>query len=120
MTTRAIVKVPDTRTITPIEKVAGENTPHFNLRDRPEFNGQKIVVVDAVFNVEGSPEFGAKPYCTMKCFVYPPSREPQPSDFRTVTTGADNVYSRILDAKNAKAFPTLGTLRKSGRAWFID
>ena len=107
--------------VTPVQKVSGKNILHINLRDHPELNDLHIVIAAAGFNMDGSPEYNSKPYCTLICWVWPKTREvDMVADLRSISTGAGNVFDRTLDAQNANAFPISGTLRKSGRAWFLD
>lgn len=121
--TKAVVPArfmpPAMSSVTPVQKVSGQNTAKVNLRDNPELNGMTIIVTDARLNAEGSAEY-AQPYLVAKCFIFPPSREATPEDARVLVTGSGNVYERLLDCKMNNAFPISGTLRKSGRAWFLD
>lgn len=111
---------PSKEAVTKVARVAGKNIEKLNLRDHPELSGMNIVVSEARVNAEGSAEYGNRPFVVMVAWVYPQGREPEPDDIRMVVTGADNIYFRMLEVIEQKAFPVSGVLRKSGRAWFID
>lgn len=111
---------PAKETVTKVARVAGRNIEKVNLRDHGELNGYNITVGEARVNAEGSAEYGNRPFVIMVAWVYPQGREAEPDDIRMVVTGSDNVYWRMLEAIDKKAFPVSGVLRKSGRAWFID
>lgn len=113
-------KPPSRASVTKVEQVSGKNLPKVNLKDNADASGKILIATKAVLNTEGSPEYGARPFVIITGFLFPPSREAQPEDACVVVTGASNVYERMADALNAKAFPVQGVLRKSGRAWFLD
>ncbi len=111
---------PAKETITRVARVAGRNIEKINLRDHPELSGMNILISEARVNAEGSAEYGNRPFVVMAAWVFPQNREPEPDDVRMVVTGADNIFFRMLEVIEQKAFPVSGVLRKSGRAWFID
>lgn len=110
---------PDPRTVSDVNKVVGKNPPAINLRDHPEFAGMEITVMDVRFT--GGDIGGKKTtYMVAACFITAPGRKATQEDFRVVITGADNVMQRIAAAYAQGALPIKGTLRKAGRAWFLD
>lgn len=108
--------VPDMKAVSSVKAVAGKNPEGVNLRDHPEYNGQNFLCTKARIATGESGE-----YIIATGFVYPDGVDPNVEDHaRTIITGSDNVYSRIVAAMEQNAFPVLGKLRKGGRAWFYD
>lgn len=116
----AHVTVPDEAIITPIQKVSGANVAKVNLRDHPEMDGMRVIVMSARLNADGNAEFGGKPYAVAQAFIFPAARKATAEDLRVLVTGAGNLYDRLADCVQTNAFPVSGILRKSGRAWFLD
>lgn len=110
---------PKRNTLTDINKVAGKNPAAINLRDHPEFAGMELIVAD-VRLTSGEISGHKTNYAIIACFLVTPGKEPTKDDFRMLITGADNVYDRVVEAVLANALPISGTLRHSGRAWFLD
>lgn len=126
---KAVVKInpafilPKREQITQVSDVSGKNPEYSSLKDHAEWNGFKILVISAEIKAGTIPDQVTgeiKDYCLMVAAIYPPSREPEQSDVRVVATGAGNVFQRVKDAILEKQLPVEGTLRKSGRAWFVD
>lgn len=116
---RGALTPPDPKALTPIAKAAGANPPAINLRDHPEFHGMEMQVVDVQFR---SGEIGGRKTTFMlaACYVVKPGAKATQDDYRVVLTGADNVMARVMEAVATNALPIKGTLRKAGRAWFLD
>jgi hypothetical protein len=110
---------PDMKSVSRIDKVAGKNPAAANLRDHPEFSGMELVAVDAKF---GSGEISGRStaFVVIAGFLFKPGDKPSAENAVTLITGADNVYARLAMAYSTDSFPIAGTLRKSGKAWFID
>lgn len=105
---------PDPRSVTPIKSIAGHNPAAMNLRDHPELDGMKIIVESARM-ADGE----TKPYVILKAWVYV-GDAPEADNACVVVTGSENIVERMLLAISNDALPVSGTLRKSGRAWFLD
>jgi hypothetical protein len=122
---RKAFAIPDPKTITPINEVAGKNPAAVNLRDHPEFNGMEAIVMDARFN---DSTLGGKKgtYLVAACYIVSPGSAPKEENFTIIMTGSENVQGRIADAlliaeeQGGSPFPLKGTLRNAGRAWFLD
>jgi len=122
---RKAFAIPDPKTITPIDQVAGKNPAAVNLRDHPEFNGMEVIVMDARFS---DSTLGGKKgtYLVAACYVVAPGATPKEDNFTIIMTGSENVQGRIADAlliaeeSGGTPFPLKGTLRNAGRAWFLD
>lgn len=114
----AIAKV-DRKTVSRINDVAGKNPLAFNLRDHPEFSGMDIYVMDATFK-QGTLDGNQTTYVLATVRICAPGADPNEVEPGIMMTGSSNVFDRIVAAMQANALPVVGTLRKSGRAWFID
>jgi hypothetical protein len=120
-------RLPDPATVTPLRKIAGTNPQPTNLKDHPELDGRVIVINDCKVNPEG--EYG--PFCILDVWLLPKEKKAEDlakmkatdfteEDHTVIITGAGNLYSRVTLALSEDALPISGTLRKSGRAWFLD
>ena len=120
-------RFPDPATVTPLKKVAGVNPPPTNLKDHPELDGRVIIINDCKVNPEG--EYG--PFCILDVWLLGKGKKVEDvakmkatdfseEDHTVIITGAGNLYSRVTLALSEDALPISGTLRKSGRAWFLD
>lgn len=110
------LEVPDMKTVTAVQDVAGKNPPGVNLRDHPEYHGQNFICTKARI---ASGESGE--YIIATGFVFPDGIKPTAENHAvTLITGSDNVYSRIVAAMEKNAFPIMGKLRRASRAWFLD
>lgn len=114
--------LPDPKTIKTAREVAGKNPPLKNLKDHPEFDGQKIIIT-GVRQAVG--DMGTYVLCT--ALVYPESVDPykltaaQVEDYGCIiSTGSENFVDRVLTAVSSDSLPMAGTLRRGGRAWFLD
>lgn len=98
-----------------VSQVAGENPTVFNLRDHPEFDGQKIAIVNFK---ESAGEFG--PFVILD--VWTVDGQNEADKHIIIMTGSENVYARVLSCQDSikSGAPVIGTLRNSGDAWFID
>jgi hypothetical protein len=110
---------PDPKSVSPIDKVAGKNPPVANLRDHPEWAGMDLYITDVRFG-EGEVNGKHSDYFIAVAFVCAPGKKPAKENFVLLRTGADNVYQRIAEAYVKNALPVKGTLRRGGRAWFLD
>lgn len=110
---------PDLKTVKRVDAVAGKNPAAANLRDHPEFSGMEFYVTDAKFGT-GDISGRSTAFVVMLGYLVKAGDKPKEDNLVTIITGADNVYARIAQAYVKEAFPIVGTLRKSGRAWFLD
>lgn len=110
---------PDPRTVSDVNKVVGKNPPKANLRDHPEYSGMEITIMDVRFT--GGDIGGKKTtFMVAPAYITVPGRKATQEDFRMLITGSDNVIGRVAAAFAKGALPIKGTLRLSGRAWFLD
>lgn len=114
--------IPSREEVTDIKQISGVNPPFSSLKNHPEYNGMKILVMHAELKNGTIPDASGavQDYVLMACAVFPPSRQPSQDDVQIIATGAGNVFTRVKDAIVAGVFPIEGTLRNAGRAWFID
>jgi hypothetical protein len=108
---------PNLATVTPLRCIAGDNTKAINLKDHPELDGATIIITKARL---ASGDMGV--YIVMGCYIVPDAQT-QPTDENAITlmTGAENIVDRVgICANDPELFPVVGTLRKAGRAWFLD
>lgn len=115
------LRPPDSKIISDISKVAGANPSVVNLRDNNSFAGMELLTTereDLVAFGEGDQGGKKSNYVMVTCWVYAPGTKPGKAIL--LRTGAGNVYNRIAEAYVKGALPVRGTLRKSGRAWFLD
>jgi hypothetical protein len=123
-TANKMFKVPSEDEITPVETLSGKNPKLENFRDHPEWDGHTIIVLHAELKpgTIADPVTGEiKDYFIMAALIYPEGVTPDPEKHgHLLGTGSGNIMARVSDAVTEKAFPIRGTLRKSGRAWFID
>lgn len=110
---------PDLKTVTNVSQVAGKNPPACNLRDHDELSGMDVYIVDCAFG-SGDQNGRPSPFVVIKGFVTSPGKAPTEENAMVIVTGADNVYQRVALAFADHMLPIRGTLRKSGRAWFLD
>lgn len=117
-------KVPSEDQITEVESLSGKNPLLENIKNNPNWSGQKIIILDAQFHkgTQANPETGEiSDYYICPALVYPDGVQPNAEEHgHLLSIGASNIFARISDAVTERAFPIRGTLRKSGRAWFID
>lgn len=117
------MRPPKSKEVTTISDIAGKNPAAVNLRDHPEFSGMDIYIMDARFSES---TLGGKKgsYLVAACYVTASGAEPKEENFLIIMTGSENVQGRVADAMLAagdgSCFPIKGTLRNSGRAWFLD
>lgn len=111
--------IPDPKTVTSINKVAGKNPLAINLRDHPEFSGKEFLCVAARFS-DG--DIGGKKtnFIIAAGFVYTQGQKPTAENAVILITGSSNVYNRLAEAASKNTLPVVGTLRLGGRAWFLD
>lgn len=105
--------------VSDINKVAGKNPVAFNLRDHPEFSGMDCYVTGAELH-SGTLDGNMTTYVVAGVRICGPGGDPNKVEPGIMMTGSSNVFDRIVAAMEANAFPVKGTLRKSGRAWFLD
>lgn len=109
--------VPDMQTVNTVQQVAGKNPLGVNLKDHPEFDGQKFMCVRA--RITSSAE--GNQFIIATGFVFPEGVKPTVEDHAvTLITGAGNVFERVVIAMEQNAFPIVGKFRRGGRAWFLD
>lgn len=112
----APIKPPAVETITPLQNVAGKQPPAWNLKDHNELDGRRVVVVKASYS-QG--DYGG--FVILHSYFWPDDKKaPGEDDAITLITGSQNVIERMAFATSQSAFPVVGRLRKSGRAWFLD
>lgn len=108
------IKPPAMATITPVNKVLGDQPPAWNLRDHPELDGMQFIITK--FKVSKGDQGD---YLIMDGYRLPAGiDEPRPEDRLIVITGSSNVLERVLPTVDQ--LPVMGKFRKSGRAWFFD
>ncbi len=113
----APLAIPDMKTVNTVQQVAGKNPPGVNLKDHPEYDGLNFIVIRAriATGSEGNS------FIIATGFIHPANVTPTIEDHAvTLITGAGNVFERIVYAMEQNAFPIAGTLRRGGRAWFLD
>ena len=110
---------PDMQAVSKISQVAGANPPVANLRDHPEWAGMDCYITEVHFG-EGEQNGKQSDYFVATAFICAPGQKPKPDNFVLLRTGAGNIYNRIAEAFVKNALPIKGTLRKGGRAWFLD
>lgn len=109
----------DMKRVSNINAVAGKNPMAVNLRDHPEFAGMDLYVQDVTFH-EGTGDGKKTLFLVASGRICAPGGDPNKVEPMVLITGASNVFDRIAYASAQGAFPIKGTLRKSGRAWFLD
>ena len=117
------VRPPDPKSLSLIGQIAGPNPNVVNLRDHPEYAGMDLVTTDDASSItfgEGEQNGRKSSYLMMVCWITPPGQKPEQGKAIVLRTGAGNVYDRVAEAWVKGAFPIKGTLRKGGRAWFLD
>lgn len=123
-TVNKMFAVPAPEQITQVEHLSGKNPKLENFRDHPSWDGQVITILRAELHpgTIADPITGEiKDYFILAALIYPEDVEPNPEEHgHLIATGSGNIMARLSDAVTEKAFPIQGTLRKSGRAWFID
>jgi hypothetical protein len=102
--------------------VSGVNPPKFNLKDHPEVDGRRVMILGGT-QTEG--EFGI--FLIAPALIYPVDvdifgidEESRAAYAVTLITGSENVMERAMDAISSGQVPLVGTLRNEGRAWFLD
>jgi hypothetical protein len=118
-TPEALATPPDLGSVSAISKIAGKNPPVANLRDHPEWNGMDCYITEVHFG-EGEVNGRHSDYFVASAFICPPGGKPSKDNFVLLRTGAGNMYERVSAAFVMNALPIKGTLRKGGRAWFLD
>jgi hypothetical protein len=104
-----------------ISEVSGDNVHAVSLRDHPEFQGMDLIVTSDVHWGEGMIDGNKTAFVKAGCFLIPHgAKEVKKEDAVLLITGSENIYDRIADAQQAGELPVRGTLRKAGRAWFLD
>lgn len=109
----------DMKHVNNINQVAGKNPLSVNLRDHPEFSGMDLYVQEVTFH-EGTGDGKKTLFLVATGRICAPGGDPNKVEPVVLITGASNVFDRVAVAAAAGAFPIKGTLRKSGRAWFLD
>jgi hypothetical protein len=111
----------DLKKIKKVEEICGNNIHAVSLRDHPEFNGMDLIVTPAIEWGEGMVDGNKTAFVKAGCFLIKPgAKEARPEDAILLITGSENVYDRIAEAQQAGGLPMRGSLRKAGRAWFLD
>lgn len=117
------LRPPDEKLIRDISKVAGANPAVLNLRDHPEFAGCALITTNdpnAIAFTDSDQDGKRSSYLIVTCWIVAPGQKPEPGKAVLLRTGASNVYNRIAEAWIKGQLPVKGTLRKGGRAWFLD
>ena len=110
------------KTVKNVAEICGDNIHAVSLRDHPEFNGLDLVVTPAVEWGEGIIDGNKTAFVKAGCFlVQHGAKEVRPADAILLITGSENIYDRIASASQLPdGLPMRGTLRRAGRAWFLD
>jgi len=104
-----------------VSEICGENIHAVSLRDHPEFAGMDLVVTPAVEWGEGMIDGNKTAFVKAGCFLLKAgAKEARKENAILLITGSENIYDRIAEAQQNGGLPMRGTLRKAGRAWFLD
>ena len=112
----------DLKHVNNIAEICGDNIHAVSLRDHPEFNGMDLVVTPAVEWGGGMIDGNKTAFVKAGCFLLNPgAKEARKENAILLITGSENIYDRIAAASQVEGgLPMRGTLRKAGRAWFLD